>query len=295
MEKIRLSGELEKHLNQFTETQKNQIYHDLVAIQITEGCSTACPDCGLGALPGVRDYIRPKTLIDIFKSIPEKRTPNLLYFASEPFDYNFEGEDYESIHAQFREITKNNPDVITSIPKGQEERIFNLLVEEVEDVTFATRYLPFVSTKPLEKKLIDAISITPYNYPRLEKKFNSLDYMKNYKQGPFFNTLELPGRKPLKTMDNIDFWQFLKMLENRHPTIVRNFVTDIPRYKIGQKNIDNLENKRIADYQGTLITPKGAFNIRPTNVTKDNPIGQVKTPIRKECFFTLPYGKVKLI
>jgi len=30
-------------------------------------------------------------------------------------------------------------------------------------------------------------------------------------------------------------------------------------------------------------------------VTKDNPIGQVKTPIRKECFFTLPYGKVKLI
>jgi hypothetical protein len=289
MGEIRSSGKLEKQLYEFTDSQRWEIYTNLVAIQMTEGCSTGCSDCGLGASPGVRDYIKPDTLINIFSELPDEgKRKQLLYFASDPFDYDFDGEDYLSIRKKYLEITGSGErglTTITSIPKGKEELIFNILVKQIQDVKSI-----------YSQKIIDSVSISHNNYSRLEKKFDSLSYVEEQRNNIFYNTLQFPERKPIKSMGKINFWKFLDILEKKDNGLIRNYVKNKKdRLKIGRGNIENLEDERVSDYQGALLTPEGVFNIRPTRVTRENVIGQIKTPVSSDKFEIFPLGKLRLI
>ena len=122
---IKPSHRLERILESFSENQLHLIMDNVGAIQLTEGCSGACPDCGAGALPGVRDFIPFKFLERLFSRFSEQLSQQvpLLYLASEPFDYCDGKHTYEDVHAAFKKKTKRSPCVITSLPKGNEKKI----------------------------------------------------------------------------------------------------------------------------------------------------------------------------
>jgi hypothetical protein len=271
MDTIQPSNQLERKLEQFDENQKKEIFKNMFAIQLTQGCSTGCKDCGLGAEKGVVDYIPSKFLMELFDEYGKiiKNNHPLLYFASDPFDYDFEGVNYLKIHNHFKNLTEKNPCVITSIPKGKENLILNTLKNEIKTEA--------------EAKIIDCISLTEYNYKRIESFFNNepelVKEMNHYRK-PIYNKFYDP---------NNPFEIFLYNLDSG---VVRNYYKGLEnRIKIGGKNKENPENKRISTYIGTLMTPKGIYNVLPVNTTKENPIGQEITEITTKDFLVHNYGK----
>lgn len=272
MDTIKPSNELEKKLNEFNLEERELIFKNTFAVQLTQGCSTGCKDCGLGATKGVTDYIPYEFVKKIIKNenlVKGKRYPPMFYFASEPFDYDFEGKNYLDIHKYYNEIWNKSPGVITSIPKGKEKLIFKLLLRKVI----------------LGEKIISDISLTKFNYLRVKKEFEN--YFNDKKNIPYYS-LELIEKS--KTDSKLDFEKFLYNI-SRH-VYVRNYYTkENYRFKIGEMNKNNLEQRRICETEGVILTPKGPFNVIQTKVTFDNPIGQRIIPITKEQFKVITYIK----
>lgn len=155
---IKPSHRLERILESFSENQLRLIMDNVGAIQLTEGCSSACPDCGVGALPGVRDFIPFRLLEKLFSEFTSElwRQVPYLYFASEPFDY-WDGEHiYEDVHGAFEKRIGRSPGVITSLPRGKEKRILDYVLK---NNSLGNTKNPFIS----------ALSITRLNYARIEK------------------------------------------------------------------------------------------------------------------------------
>ncbi len=84
----------------FSNEELEIILSNVGAIQLTHGCSKGCPFCGLDAVPGVRDYIPYAQLAKMFQDYGKQigKTRPLLYWASEPSDYNIDDKTYEDVH-----------------------------------------------------------------------------------------------------------------------------------------------------------------------------------------------------
>jgi len=275
MEVIKSSGQLEKKLKEFNQDQLDEILENTLAIQLTQGCSTGCTDCGLGAKRGVTDYIPFKILIKLFSNKKlgnNKETEVSLYFASDPFDYDFDGKSYLDVHKLYEAKVGENPGVITSIPRGKEELIFNILAEDSHFFEHEDR--------------INAISLTEFNYPRIKKVFENLAYVKNQKE--FYDkpySIRFPAGAIFDSLKKVDFKEFLRQL-NLGSLEVRDFYHgEIDRYRLGKKNRKNLGEDLISLYRGTILTPKGIYNVKPTKPKFSNPIGQIITPITPKKFF----------
>jgi hypothetical protein len=156
---IQPSGKLEREIERIGPEKMKELMANVAAIQLTEGCSIGCKFCGVDAEKGVRDYI-PFTVIE---SIMEMLTQQgsrgmrpLLYYASEPFDYDFDGKTYFDVHRLAEERGKYNPCVITAIPKGKEEIVLSSLLNG-----------NFIDNKDM--KTINSLSISPRNFKRIER------------------------------------------------------------------------------------------------------------------------------
>ncbi|MGV8086810.1 MAG: hypothetical protein ACP5N1_04210 [Candidatus Woesearchaeota archaeon] len=164
---IKPSNILEKKLETFTLDQKILLFKNTGAIQLTEGCSIGCSDCGAGALKGIRDYIPHPFLEKLFVEYGNcLKNVNSLYFASDPYDYNFDGIKYNNIHKLFLKHTKKNVYVSTSAPKGSEKEILELMIKSntIE-----------ISPGNIQKPVINALSLMKSNYSRLEKAFSEME------------------------------------------------------------------------------------------------------------------------
>jgi len=219
MNEIKSSNTLEEKLREFTPKQKKLIFSNLGSMQLTEGCSIGCIDCGFNAKKGIRDYIPAEVILNIFSKIPKPAAHLMcLYYASDPFDYDFDGMNYVNIHKKAEEMLEKRIYVSTSIPKGKEQLIFNLL-------------------KKTSSNIVNRISLTKFNYKRIENALSEFNFVKN---------------KP-QFQSNLDTF----VRSNRISTRILDFYNDINRYKIGDKNKDSLGEIGIGCYNGTLLTPKG--------------------------------------
>ena len=81
---------------------------------------------------------------------------------------------------------------------------------------------------------------------------------------------------------------------NRISTRILDFYNDINRYKIGDKNKDSLGEIGIGCYNGTLLTPKGVFNLRTVPISRENTIGQKLTEISPSNFEVIKYSEMSL-
>ena len=152
------SNTLEKKLKEFSKHRLKIIMENTVAIQLTEGCSTGCPDCGLEAKKGVKDFIPFRLLKRLFSEYSDELSNNceMLYYASEPFDYRDKKYSYEDVHKLFVARTGHNPWVTTAVPKGKERMI-------LEHILFHNR----LRVMHGNIRFIDRISIMQSNYHRI--------------------------------------------------------------------------------------------------------------------------------
>lgn len=176
---------LEKVISEFGPKQLDLIMDNVDSIELTEGCSGACPDCGLAALPGVRDYISPDTLENLFSKYSKslKRQGLMLYAATDPFDYDFEGVNYVNIHDKFEKIVGISPCVVTNFPKGKEKLIWQYalghnsldnLIENGRDSSFLDKLsITKMNGKRVEKALYDLVpSLIPENQIVLNSNYS---------------------------------------------------------------------------------------------------------------------------
>lgn len=270
MQKIISSGKLERKLETFSEQQRKHIFGNVRAIELTEGCSTGCTDCGLGALKGVRDYIPYSVITDIFSQYSEqlgkKRAP-ILYFASEPFDYNFDGKDYVEVHSSFQSSVEKNPCVITSIPKGKEKLIFSYIFGENEING---------------ESFIDAVSLTKFNYKRVEKKMLELSYFAFQKKGFFQKDylVKLPNGVEISSNKRINLNNLsgeINLLKNGCK--IRDFVNDQSRINFKRNDKSNLPWGGINYDEGYLINPSGIYSLEVVQPSKKFPTGQKITEV----------------
>ena len=121
--------ELENVLGQFSDEQLKLIMSNVGAIQLTDGCTLGCSFCGFEALKGVRSYIPPSLLEDLASRFSNElwETGPFLYYASDPFDYDFEGSNYWDIHQMWTEKVGYSPFISTAVPQGKEKLVLDLL------------------------------------------------------------------------------------------------------------------------------------------------------------------------
>ena len=175
---------LEEKLNAFSDRQKKLLFQNTYAIQLTEGCSTACVDCGAGALAGVRTYLPFDFLEQLFsahsKDFEQIRT---LYLASDPFDYNFDGKTYVDVHKLFIQKTGVIPFVSTALPRGSEKEVLDYVLND---------NLLVLTDSFTQYCFINRISIMKSNYDRIQKAFSKMDGYKPADQTMFSDTAITP-------------------------------------------------------------------------------------------------------
>lgn len=91
------------------------IMTNLRAIQLTFGCSKGCPFCGVDAVKGVRDSIAYGQLANMFQRYGDSISyaKPVLYWASEPSDYEFEDRTYQDVHQLAHEYAGYSPHITT--------------------------------------------------------------------------------------------------------------------------------------------------------------------------------------
>jgi hypothetical protein len=263
MKKIISSGKLEKKLGQFDKESRRTIFSNIRAMQLTEGCSTGCTDCGLGAARGVKDYIPFNIIADLFFQYNnEWNKESILYFASDPFDYDFEGKNYVDVHSSFQKNTGNNPCVTTSIPMGKEELIFSHIFEEND----------------LNRGIfINSISLTEFNYKRVEKKMMALPYFKEQKKYAGRYRVGLSNGEEISSSEGRVKLQ--DVAKKFRPSMFssfsfRDFVNGRNRIDFGAEDKSNIDFGGLNDREGYLVTPTGIYFINIVKPDLKFPYGQ---------------------
>lgn len=262
MRKIEPSNQLEKKLSEFTEEQRKLIFENTGAVQLTKGCSLACPDCGVAALKGIKDFIPYGTLDSMFSKYGKElsKSNEMLYYASEPFDYKDGDKSYIDVHNMYSEKVGNKLSLITSVPIKKEEEILKMLKDEVGT--------------PFEDRKISAMSLTDYNYRRVERKLKESGLMD-----------DLEGVDSLK-----EFGEFVNQNSVGNQP-VRDFVNVYKRYNLSDASDEKLADESIGCFHGVLMDPSGVYNLRITNPTKENPTGEILEEITPENFKVMPHFK----
>ncbi|MEN7982587.1 MAG: hypothetical protein ABFQ65_04015 [Nanoarchaeota archaeon] len=283
MKKIVSSGRLERKLDLFNEKQRKKIFSKILAIQLTEGCSTGCTDCGVNALRNVRDYIPYGVLSDISSQYGTQLKGGnlLLYFASEPFDYDFNGKNYVDVHSSFQENTGENPCVITSIPKGKEELIFSYI---------------FGDNKINEKNFIWAISLTKFNYKRVEQKMMELPYFKNQIKSADGFKVKLPcGEELFSKKGEVELNDLMNDEGKLNNCEIRDYINserrsriDFDSEKTSVKHVGGISSN-----EGFLITPQEIYYKKNHKPSKKFPFGFSLNEITPENISSI-YFKLKM-
>jgi len=129
-----MKSQLGKEFNGFSEEQRQMIYENLFAIELTDGCSIGCDFCGLDAKKGINSKIpfnvleqiseEMSTLTDRLTEKPLFASWNpkvlCLYSATEPLDYTYDEKDYFHARELFASRGFTVP-TITAVPAGKEE------------------------------------------------------------------------------------------------------------------------------------------------------------------------------
>ena len=150
---IKPSNTLEKVLSQFSEDQIGLMMGNIGAIQLTEGCSIGCYFCGFEAKKGLRDYIPfglIEKLVERYSAELGESKP-MLYYASDPFDYDFDGHDYVEVSQLVERKCDYKPWISTTVPHGKEDLVIRLLQERDEE--------KINRIKKLKKELVEELEV----------------------------------------------------------------------------------------------------------------------------------------
>jgi hypothetical protein len=308
---IQPTGNLEKVLSKFDEHQRRGIMANVGSIQLTDGCSIGCSFCGFESKKGVRDYIPfelIESLVEKYKTEFAKAGP-FLYYASDPFDYDFDGHTYIDVHNLFENACNYSPFVSTAVPRGKEEFVIKTLLENNGH------------KKKWNNNLINRISVSYMNRKRLAKAFSKhipslnpiaqtkITYFGNGQKESYEKIIrkkfgldkkeysesvpgvlphgfdwysayiaEIPGRRFLTSWGSLV--NFREVIGAFTTDNIRDILDiDFNMAKLGKRNKENLSKHGIGCYHGVLMDPSGVYNLRSVRPSPLYPTGQIKKPI----------------
>ncbi|MBR9701080.1 hypothetical protein GOV11_04400, partial [Candidatus Woesearchaeota archaeon] len=131
----------------------------------TQGCSGACPDCGVAAPYPVSDIIPFSLLDELFSKYRDDFQGFLPYFASDPFDYDDGEHSYLDVHHLIERNLRTNSTIVTNIPPGKEKEIWKLIFSGNSS---------YGSETTSKQQLINALSLTDMNAGRVLRTLESM-------------------------------------------------------------------------------------------------------------------------
>ncbi|OGQ05585.1 MAG: hypothetical protein A3F82_02810 [Deltaproteobacteria bacterium RIFCSPLOWO2_12_FULL_44_12] len=256
-------------LKGFTKEQREEILANVVAIELTEGCSVGCRFCGYDVPYGVTGQIPFQDLIYLVKNHrlaahtrSDSRSNGLdelmLYSGSDPLDYQDGDFTIEDVYALFLFYLNRPTTVKTALPKGRED----------------------VFARMRQKGWIVSVSLSGINLRRAAGNFGILTVAEKGNCNEIMYrpvTFDAPPR--LDLFDD-----------------VRRLVTDYESplkmsglWKRAGRNISGRFEARVEDkngigcYQGVALRVKGLENVVQVNADKGNRIGEIRTKITGNC------------
>lgn len=153
-DKDSLPLELDK---KFDESECEVVFSNLAALQLTHGCSKKCPFCAFDAVPGVRDHVSYPELVNLFERYGESFSKNepILYWASEPSDYDFEDKTYIDVHQLAVQYAGYNPHVTSNEIKNE-------------------KWLEFLNSDIVLEPRISAYSKDNVNFASINRQYRNL-------------------------------------------------------------------------------------------------------------------------
>ena len=218
---------------------------NLVVVQLTTGCSVACPSCNFNALLAPRRHLSWDAVTEIIDRWGDSilRNSGFLYWASDPLDWQgSNGKTYLDILNYFEAKHGESPHTTTAIPKGKEE----------------------IAAEIWRSRHCIRISPSNANVSRLEKKgivFREDKY--EIKIDLFGNPGNSESHVITTRGENVDYNKNLA-------------------YKVGLNYDNRGYHQSIACREGTIITPDGAFNLYSCATTPLTPNGYLLEGISAE-------------
>lgn len=227
----------------FTDKQIDIIGPQIAIIELTKGCSVACPNCNFNALirkgpqmkldVGVIDTLLDRVGSRMYKDI-------MLYYASDPLDWHSEDSSYLGLLQRFADQADLFPETTTAIPVGKEEFALELW------------------RSPFKVR----ISISDINFTRLQKHgFIS--------GGTFLEIQESLGPPGCKESCVIGAYDFRAnggkgLIDTRLPL------------EVGKSYDYASYQPSIGCQRGVLLTTEGIFNTYSSATTPLSPNGYIK-------------------
>ncbi|MDD3861880.1 MAG: hypothetical protein PHP74_03270 [Candidatus Gracilibacteria bacterium] len=245
------------------------IIFETYAIQLSIGCSGACPKCMFDAVHGVREHFEPgyiKNLISRYKDFFERSTP-IFYHASDPKDY----PDYADLHRFIIDTCNYDPHVTTKISDDPKS------LEWAENLLSVSENVRFSLYHMLDEKQVGDLAKKLKKIPKLSKT-------------PCY---EIAGNHDvrLSLMSVLDNWrkEDLSMTHSRENFDIFSPNSDAAMESaskdvghIGGRGItyESPQEIRGLARNGVFITPRGAYNsVRLTATSAQFPQGLIVIPI----------------
>ncbi|MEN9921643.1 MAG: hypothetical protein RLZZ517_621 [Candidatus Parcubacteria bacterium] len=227
----------------FDEEERELIFSNVSAIQLSVGCSIGCPHCGFDAIKGVKEEIPYEQLNNMFQrygKMIQKGEP-FLYWASEPSDYYSKDKD------------------------GNEKRykdVHELAVNEAG-------YVPAVTTQNHDKSWIDQMR----EIKRKQELISSSEFR--------ISTHGLSDDELLE-LEEQNEEENLRIIDSKMNSGVRKKVIGMGITQKKQENLDSdIPKSGIACVDGILITPRGLYGMVVVPISKEFPQGQIIMPLHE--------------
>lgn len=240
--------ELEKR---FSEDELKLIFSNMKAMQLTFGCSIGCSFCGFDAIKGVREHIPYSQLANMFKKygLQLSKGKPFLYWASEPSDYaskeGLEDRTYQDVHQLAVNYAAYEPSVTSFNLKDKEWMDF--MAQKQLDVGNPSRRLSVFGMK--EPQLI-----------QLRMRASASEEKASEARGNF-REIEFTAQAP--TGETV-----------RH-------VKGMGKSFQEQENVDDIPKSGIACVDGTLLTPRGIYNLFVVPISREYPQGTIIVPLEE--------------
>ncbi len=117
--------------------QMDALLENLIALQLTKGCSNACRRCNEWALPQVRSHFSFSAVKTLLENIRDKgNTDFSLYGASDPLDWEEGALDFHNITNLIQE---NPPGILTKVPVKKQQVCETLAEKQIDFSISITR------------------------------------------------------------------------------------------------------------------------------------------------------------
>lgn len=284
---IQPSNTLETVMSQFSDKQLRKIMRNVGSVQLTEGCSTGCGDCGFEAQKHVSDYI-PRSVVEMlfdrFTKELAKHEPHF-YHASDSFDYPDGSDGYWGIHELAIEKLGYNPTIITSVPKTNGHKIIEHIFSSNRTQNSGSNGNTFV----------DVISLLDWNYKRIERTIKEvLPMLKEENQIQVESEYVLEDMVEVNFVDKPGFFGFFRNSDEHYVTVKVLKLKNPPKFDVSNNSnsIYFFSEKKKPDLEYFYSDDGGL-------VLKDNREGGVlveKLAGKKGYLFAakLPYGDIML-